>query len=277
MVRLGLPFDNELLALASASHSGEQFHLAGVRDMLASVGLDESVLQNTAAWPGESETALAHARQGGQASRLTAECSGKHAAMLVTCVVNGWPIADYLAADHYLQLALRQAVSDLAREPVAHIGLDGCGAPLFALTLSGLARTFQALATAEPGSAERQVADAIRTYPQFTSGSSRDEAELIRRVPGLICKVGAEAVIVAAFDDGRAAAVKIDDGGVRAQMPVLLAALEILGVDVTELGALTTQVLGGGVPVGEIRAVLPDNGRSGARADSHSRAGSPVT
>jgi L-asparaginase II len=54
----------------------------------------------------------------------------------------------------------------------------------------------------------------------------------MRAVPGLIAKDGFEAVQVAALPDGTAIAVKIADGGDRARLPVLAAALELCGIDV---------------------------------------------
>ena len=100
-------------------------------------------------------------------------CSGKHAAMLATCVAAGWPTATYTDPAHPLQVALRQALEGLAGEQSAAVGVDGCGAPVFALSLAGLARAFQALVTGSPGTPERRVADAMRAYPEWTSGTTR--------------------------------------------------------------------------------------------------------
>ena len=74
-------------------------------------------------------------------------CSGKHAAMLATCVANGWPTATYLEPDHPLQIAVRETVTELTGDEVTATGVDGCGAPLFAVTLTGLARAFRAART----------------------------------------------------------------------------------------------------------------------------------
>ncbi|WP_026874593.1 asparaginase [Jiangella gansuensis] len=258
MVRLGLPLDGELLALAAASHSGETFHQDGVRRILAQAGLGQGALRNTPGWPIDPTVMVEYVRSGGAPSSLAADCSGKHAAMLLTCVVNGWPTDGYLNAEHPLQRAVHDTVAELAGEAIAHAGVDGCGAPLFALTPGGLARMFRSLATAAPGTPERRVVDAIQTHPEYTSGTTRDEAELINGVPGLFCKGGADAVMAAALDDGRAVAVKIDDGGSRARTVVLVAALQKLGVEAPVLEKLATApVLGGGIPVGEIRAALP--------------------
>ena len=124
---------------------------------------------------------------------------------------------------------IRRTIEDLAREPVAAVGVDGCGAPLFALTLGGVARAFRALVLAEPGSPERKVADAMRKSPEWTSGTTRDENKLMASIPGLLLKAGAEGVDAFALPDGTAAAVKIDDGNQRARTPVTAAVLAMLG------------------------------------------------
>jgi L-asparaginase II len=188
---------------------------------------------------------------------LAADCSGKHAGMLVTCAVSGWPLDSYRDPEHPLQVAIAEKLAKLAGEPVAHTGVDGCGAPLFALTLTGLARAFRALATAEPGSPERRVAQAIQSHPEWTSGTRRDESQLIRGVPGLFGKGGAEGVYAVALDDGRAVAMKIADGQPRARPVVMAAALRRLGLKEPVLDELTyAPVLGHGEPVGEIRAII---------------------
>jgi L-asparaginase II len=192
-------------------------------------------------------------------------CSGKHAAMLATCVAAGWPTASYTEPDHPLQLEIRRAIERLAGEPVTAVGVDGCGAPLFALTLAGLARAFGALVRAEPGSPERRVADAMRAHPTWTSGTARPDRRLMEAVPGLLLKSGAEGVEGLALADGRAAAFKIDDGdgARRARTVVTVALLRALGADARPGadeavldGLASPEVLGGGRKVGEIRAVL---------------------
>jgi L-asparaginase II len=258
MVKHGLPLDGELLALAAASHSGEDFHIRGTRRILASADLDESLLQNTPGWPLDEIAMVAYARQGLDRSSIAADCSGKHAAMLVTCTVNRWPTDDYLLPEHPLQQAIRITIAELAGESVTHVGVDGCGAPLFALTLTGVAHMYRSLAVGAPGSAERRVVEAIQKHPQWTSGTTRHEVRLIRSIDGLFAKVGAEGVYAAALDDGRAVALKIADGAHRAAPVVMAAALRRLGVDHPVLGDLgRAPVLGHGGPVGEIRAVLP--------------------
>jgi L-asparaginase II len=176
--------------------------------------------------------------------------------MLATCVVNGWDTATYRDPQHPLQLALRADLERLAGEPVTATGVDGCGAPVFAITLVGLARAARACVLADVETSERRVADAIRAHPEWVAGTRRDVTELMRGVPGLLAKDGAEAVQVVALADGRAVAVKIEDGGQRARPVVTAAALQALGVDapvVTE--QLTLELLGGGVPVGSVRPV----------------------
>jgi L-asparaginase II len=257
MLRLGLDLDGELLALAAASHSGEDFHVEGVRKILSGAGLTEDDLRCPPSWPLDPETARRVIARGEDMSRIRMNCSGKHAAMLATCVLNRWPTAGYLAQDHPLQQAIRDTVEELAGQRSPAIGVDGCGAPLFALTLAGLARSFLALVLADPGMPERRVADAMRAHPAWTSGTTRDERLLMDAVPGLLVKGGAEGVDAFALADERgvrAGAVKIDDGAHRARTPVTVAALRLLGADIP--GELATApVIGGEVEVGVIRAV----------------------
>jgi L-asparaginase II len=179
-------------------------------------------------------------------------CSGKHAGMLATCVANDWPLETYLDPKHPLQVALADAVADLAGEPIAAVGVDGCGAPVFAFSLTALARSFQRLVDAEPGTPERRVADEMRAHPELVAGTGADDTVLMGAVPGLLAKGGAEGVAAVAVPGVAAIALKIEDGAQRARTPVLLDELRRLGVEVPEL---TELVLGGGEPVGEIRAV----------------------
>jgi L-asparaginase II len=264
MLRCGLPLEGNLLALAAASHSGEDFHVAGVREILSSVGLTEDALQCPPDWPLDEKTLHAVIRAGGTRDRVHMNCSGKHSAMLATCVVNGWPTQSYRDPGHPLQVRIRQTVSELAGEPVAAVGVDGCGAPLFAISVLGLARAFRALVLAAPGSNEREVADAMRAFPAWTSGTTRPERLLMDAVPGLLIKGGAEGVDGFALADGRAGALKVDDGAPRGRVPVTVALLRELGAesepgaDAAALAALArTDVTGGGQVVGEIRATLP--------------------
>ncbi|QUQ72026.1 asparaginase [Kutzneria sp. CA-103260] len=254
MVRAGLDLDGELLALACASHSGEPFHIDGVRRILAGAGLTEHDLQCTADLPlGEQAQHDVLAAGGGKAP-IYMNCSGKHAAMLATCVANGWPTENYLDADHPLQLAARAALEDLAGEPVGATGVDGCGAPLFAISLSGLARAFGRLAAAPAGTPEHRVARAMSQHPEWVGGTGRDVTELMRGLPGAVAKDGAEGVYGIGLPDGSAVAVKIADGSSRARPVVLVAALRRLGVDVAAVAAVAdVPVLGHGVRVGELR------------------------
>ncbi len=259
MVRAGLTLPPDLLALACASHSGEPFHVEGVRRILAGAGLTEADLQTPLGYPLDDEAREAVIRAGGHRSPILMNCSGKHAAMLATCVANGWDTASYLDPEHPLQQAILATFTELTGEP-AQVAIDGCGAPLLSTSLVGLARAFRTLALASEGP-QRRVADAIRQHPEFVSGTTRDELTLLRAVPGAIGKAGAESCYAVALPDGRAFALKTDDGAPRVR-PVLMAeALRRSGVDrepgvdaeaITRTGVLT--LLGGGVPVGEISA-----------------------
>jgi L-asparaginase II len=261
MLRAGLDPERavpaELLALAHASHSGQSFHLAGVRRILLTAGLSDADLQNTPDLPIDAEERAAWLGTGHGPTALAQNCSGKHAAMLATCVARGWDTASYLDPGHPLQQLVAETIADLAAEPVAATGVDGCGAPVMAISLTGLARAFRAIATADAGTPESLVAQANRTYPEYVGGTGRDVTRLITGVPGLVAKDGAEGVYAAALPDGRAVALKIADGAERARPPVLAQALRRLGVEAEILDQLVDEavVLGHGRPVGRIEPV----------------------
>jgi L-asparaginase II len=256
MVRHGLRLEPELLALACSSHSGEDFHLEGVRRILAGAGLTEADLQNTPDFPYDAQEQDRWRREGRERSSLAQNCSGKHAAMLATCVVNGWDTATYRAADHPLQQAMAETLAELAGEPVAAMAVDGCGAPVMAITLTGLARAFGRMAAAKDGTHERTVADAIRSHPAYLGGTRRDVTALVQGTPGAIAKDGAEAVYAVGLADGRGIALKVADGGQRARPVILAAALRRLGVESQALETLeSAPVLGHGQPVGAVVAV----------------------
>jgi L-asparaginase II len=271
MVRNGLPLTDELLALAGASHSGEQFHLDGVRAILAKAGLDESALRTPSAYPVDEAERDAWIRAGRTPERVAMNCSGKHAAMILTSTLNGWPIHDpasendpharwgrddYRSPEHPLQQAIRTAIEDSAGEKVSYVAVDGCGAPIFAISLAGLARSFGLFAASAPGTDEGRIVTAFREFPQYASGTKRDETELMRGVDGLFCKVGAEGVYAVGLADGRGIAVKIEDGdgAKRARQVVMAATLRRLGIDEPVIDKhIELPVLGGGVRVGSIR------------------------
>ncbi len=256
MLRGGLDLDGELLALASASHSGEAFHLEGVQRILAGAGLREQDLQNTPDLPYDETEREAWIAAGRAATPLAQNCSGKHSAMLATCVAAGWDTATYREPQHPLQRLIAQTLTDVSGERVAATGTDGCGAPVMAVSLTGLARAFSHLAAAREGTDEARLAAAIRACPEWLGGTGRDVTALIRGVPGLIAKDGAEGVYAAGLADGRAVALKIADGGQRARPVVMAAALRRLGIDADVLDELANApVLGHGQRVGSIDAV----------------------
>jgi L-asparaginase II len=254
MLDCGFPGRDASLALAAASHSGEDVHVAGARATLAAAGLDESALQCPPALPSGDDAMLAWVAAGGRAARVCHNCSGKHSAMVATCAAAGWPVASYRDPAHPLQQAVRARIAELCDEPVAGVAVDGCGAPAFAVSLLGLARAFAALTGAATGP-QRLVADAMRSYPRMIGGTGRAVSELSAAVPGLLCKEGAEGVWAAALPDGRAFAAKLEDGAARALPPLLAAAVQHWGYvnEVVERWA-AVPVLGGGAPVGVITA-----------------------
>ena len=263
MLRAGLDLDDELLALVCASHSGEAFHRDAAAQILTLAGLDEDALQDPPDWPLDEAAKEELVRGGGHPTRLAMNCSGKHAGMLLTAVQTGADLATYLQPSHPVQRAIEAALADLTGEAPAGPAVDGCGAPLWAVSLTGLARAFGRVAIAgDP--AERRVAESIRNHPEYVSGTRRDELALHRGLPGIIAKAGAESVYALGLPDGRGVALKIDDGGARGRAVAMAGVLQCLGIvaDVLRVQA-SVPVLGGGRPVGEVRPYAPTLARLG--------------
>ncbi|GAA4657244.1 asparaginase [Arthrobacter cryoconiti] len=253
MLRAGLKLPSEQLALAAASHSGSTAHQRVAAGILAGAGLTEDHLHNSTDMPYGVAEREAWLRAGKGPTRLAQNCSGKHAALLATCVANGWPLESYLDPAHPLPALVRESVAELTGEELTQISTDGCGTEVFALSLTGMARAFSHLVTAKDGTPERQVADAMRSHPLLVAGEGRDVSALMLAIPGLLAKDGFEGIQLIALADGRTVALKISDGGDRARMPAAVPALLTLGVDATALEPFNNlPVLGGGHPVGTL-------------------------
>lgn len=255
MLRAGLPLDGKLLALASASHSGEQFHLDAVREILALADLDEAALQTPPSYPLDPHVHADYLRAGGERAPICMDCSGKHAAMLLTCVTNQWPTATYLSPEHPLQVAIGETFAELTGGMPAAVGTDGCGAPLLATSLDRLARAIGVIMQSPTGTAERRLVEAMVAFPEYVSGTTRDEMRLMNAFPGAIAKSGAESVYVVGMPDGSAFALKIDDGADRARPVVMAKALTLAGFTHPILDEEPV-IFGGGKPVGAIHAVF---------------------
>jgi L-asparaginase II len=250
MVRAGLRLEPRLLALGCSSHSGTEKHLSAVREILSMAKLDESALQCMLDKPLGDEERRAWADKA--PTRIAMNCSGKHAAMLLTCVTNGWPIENYLDPSHPLQVAIKSELEALAGESITLTSTDGCGAPLFLLSVSGLARAVRTITiSADP--VHQSVLDASRAFPEMVAGKGRLTTQMMEAVPGLYMKDGAEAVEVASMPDGRTLVFKVSDGSLRPFRVLVHAGLKRLGIDSPYAAE---NVLGGDRVIGAIRATF---------------------
>lgn len=252
---LGLELPDELRALTGASHSGEQQHLEGVLAILAGAGLDASALRTPADEPYGKAARRAWIAAGRAPEPLAMNCSGKHAGMLAVATLNGLDIETYLDPQHPVQRACTAEIVRLSGTDAKVHGTDGCGAPVIAMSVTQLARMFSRAVQAPLDDPARKVADAMRAAPQMVGGDDRDVTALMRAVPGLLAKDGAEGVYAAALDSGYAVAFKTLDGADRARQVVMAQALGLLGVEGIE-EFRQVEVLGGGKPVGQLRGVL---------------------
>ncbi|MEZ3159892.1 asparaginase [Microbacterium sp. BWT-B31] len=262
----GAPLEGVQLGLATASHSGTDRHASAVRDILDAAGLDEHALACPAAWPLDSGTRDDLIRAGEKPSPVRMNCSGKHAAMLLACVVNGWDPASYLEFEHPLQVHIREVTERLIGQKITSTAVDGCGAPVHAMSLMGLARAIHRIGGASersPFALHRQAATlvrAVRENPWTIAGPGRDDTVMIERL-GVFAKVGAEGVMVMSAPNGTTVALKILDGSTRAAALVAVRLLERAGAlaasEVDDaVTALPLAVTGGGRDVGVIRSAF---------------------
>ncbi len=262
----GVELAGEQAAIATGSHTGSASHAALVRQLLERARLNSDALECPADWPTDKSmrNELVLASMG--ADPVYMNCSGKHAAMLLACVQNDWPTAGYLDPGHPLQKRVLDIVERFTGEKVVATGIDGCGAPVHAMSLVALARGIRGLSTASvdsPFAMLRSAASlraAVLANPRAAGGDGEPDTVIIEKM-GLFAKIGAEGVMVLSTWDGTTVALKILDGNLRAaaivglQLLVRVGAIAQAQVDAVA-PHLGLTVLGGGKPVGVIRATI---------------------
>jgi L-asparaginase II len=260
----GVTLRGEDAAIATASHSGTQKHADLARAREQAAGVPESALACPSAWPDDTASRDVLVRLGAGKDPIYMNCSGKHSAMLVACAQNGWPLEGYLEPEHPLQKRILDVLERFTGERPAASGIDGCGAPVHALSLTALARGIARVATSKsssPFAIYREagfLAEAVRQNGWVIAGPGQPDTIVIDRL-GLFIKSGAEGIMVASAANGTTVALKILDGNLRAATIVALSLLADAGAiaraDVEALvPELNLAVLGGGQPVGQIRA-----------------------
>ena len=219
------------LAVGCASHGGDDQHLARVAEILAACGVSEADLGCGPLAPRDPQARAA--LRGRAPHRIHHNCSGKHALGLALCVRQGWPVAGYLDARHPLQRAMRASIARAAgaAEDALPDAVDGCGMRTYALELEDLAAAFGRLAGGGLGPEGARAAAAMSEHPALVGYPGAIDSELMAAAPGVVAKIGAEAVIAIGTPDARGLALKVLDGGARAVDPAaVLCARELLGL-----------------------------------------------
>ena len=248
MLKAGLNVEVNELAISCASHSGAQSHIDLVTKMLTSRGISTSQLKNAVDKPLGEKEKIAWGEK--PASQLAQNCSGKHAGMLITCQQNSWDMKTYLDLNHPLQVAIKNEIEVLAGEKVSAVSVDGCGAPLFAITLIGLARAISNLVKSKNDIYKKTVS-ACTKYPELVAGDGRLTTRMMKALPGLFMKEGAEGVQVCALSDGRVIAIKIIDGSWRPVAPIIMEIFQRWGVAMPDE---SVKIYGGASVIGEVIA-----------------------
>lgn len=224
------------LALACASHGGEPVHVEAVGAWLQRLGLDDRALACGPHPPTFQAAAARLIREGRAPRRIHNNCSGKHTAMLALARHLGAPLEGYELPDHPVQQGILKVIAELTDgEVLPQPGVDGCSIPSFALPLRALALAYARFAT--PGAlpparaaAAQRIAQAMHRHPTMVAGSGRCCTAVLRALPRVLVKTGAEGVFIAAIPArGIGIALKAEDGATRAAEVALLAALQALG------------------------------------------------
>ena len=234
------------LALCTASHGGEPFHVAAARSILAKAKITESALACGAHLPLHEPTANAMLCAGEAPGRIHNNCSGKHSGMLAHCVQQQWVTNGYHKATHPMQQRVLTTLTKWMRintEDVS-LGVDGCGLPTFAIALDavaeGCARFAAAVAGGDPAPAA--IFNAMVAHPEYVAGTDRLDTALMRAAgTPLFAKVGAEGFYCAAIPSMKlGVALKVEDGNKRAAEPAILAVLKhIDAIGASELESLS--------------------------------------
>jgi L-asparaginase II len=225
-----LPLTMEELALCTASHNAEPFHIAAAARILSKIGLTERALACGPHPPMHTGTALALHARGIKPGRIDNNCSGKHAGMLALAHHHGWPLDGYHELAHPVQqrvLATLSAWSGVAARDIA-CGVDGCRLPTFALPLAAVASACAKFAAAaDTHSPAATIVQAMTRHPEYVAGTGRLCTVLMRTAScQMFAKVGAEGYYCAGVPSlGLGVALKVEDGAKRASETALLAVL----------------------------------------------------
>jgi L-asparaginase II len=243
--RFGLA--DEELALACASHSGEEGHVAGVLRMLGKAGLDASALACGAHWPINQTAAFALAKTG-LPSALHNNCSGKHAGFLCLACAMGVDHDGYWRPDHAVQKTVRGVLEDLTGAALGaeQRAVDGCSVPTWAIPLRDLAYAFAKFGTGRGlprgrADAAARLRAACAAKPWHVAGTGRFCTDIMKLLgKRVFVKTGAEGMFCGALPErGLGVAVKCDDGagrGAEALMASIVA--RFLPLDDAERAAL---------------------------------------
>jgi L-asparaginase II len=240
-------FTDREVALACASHNGEPIHTEIAASMLRKIGLGPEALKCGVHEPYSAEAARELRERGEEPNVLHNNCSGKHIGMLAVALHLGAPIENYDSPENPVQKAIANVLaefSDVAVTDMA-VGIDGCGAPIFGITMKAMALTYARLVSPPPSFDETtrdacaRVVRVMTAYPELIGGTSeRLDTEVMRAARGrVVSKVGADGVYTAGivpceeWPNGLGFALKIEDGDDRRARPtVVVESLRQLGV-----------------------------------------------
>ena len=233
-------FNDEEIAVMTASHGGEEKHVERVRNIFDKMGCGLEALDCGRAAPMYWPAAKRLVEKKEEYGQIHNPCSGKHSSMIALALIKGYDIKNYIDPDHPVQKEMLEVVSDVTGLAAGDIGIgvDGCGVPVFGLSVYNMAVAYSKLAAprdvknAAREKALSRVAGAMAGNPFYVAGSGRLDTLLMEATGGrLVAKLGAEGVYcVGIIGEGVGIALKIEDGSSRAIDVVIIELLNRFGL-----------------------------------------------
>lgn len=228
------------MALMCGSVSGQDYHVASARSVLAKAGLTENLLECGIHKPSHRATLKLMEERGEKPLPVHNNCVGKHAAMLIMCAHLGYPFEGYYRDGHPIQTLIRRTVAEICGLPpeALGVGVDGCGVPVFRAPLRAVAVGYARFAApseadfpADRTAAVKRLMKAALAHPEMIAGDERVCTDTMRRAPGrFLSKTGAEASYgLSLVTDKLGVALKVEDGGQRALSPIVVELLLKMG------------------------------------------------
>ncbi len=213
------------IALACASHKGEKFHLNELKKWIIKIKLETKNLQCGVHGPLDKKSLEKIISSGEKFNELHNNCSGKHLAMLTSCIANKYGIVNYLDFNHPHQREIRKVFNKFTETKLTkrNFSLDGCSAPQYSFQIKSISKALNNLIKSYNNEFGytipiRILINSILKNASYIGGTTSFDSQIIDASKSKIfCKHGAEGVFLFVhFKKGISGVLKVTDGNERA-------------------------------------------------------------